>query len=403
MSPTGAAADHWVDASPGERHIVNADELADQDSPALAPSTAWEPIEPWPYGAWHYAQAVHAGASVLLFGAADERGGRTWVGGLDATRAAGAYDLRSDFWRPVADPPFMLLWASMVAVGGDVYCLTQRQTDARLAPELWTYSVLGNAWRPCELPDAADLRCVVAAAGTLALWGSAGPFGGDNPIRLFDPAIDQWWLTPAAPWEDHALQQLLGLSDGTLVRFDLPLQLTADFPAPHPAQSRWRIAVLEPDATQWRELPSPPVRGDPMLRDGWSALGRTIVRAERPEPGVLDIDTGEWHPLPAVPGGLDHGSPFRGSDTLNELAGAGDSVALANRWAFDPGRGVWIEVPPIPGSPHGLVSTASVWAGERLLLFGNARIERHGDGDDVETRYVPSQEAWSWRPVARDS
>jgi hypothetical protein len=408
-------------------------------APPEAAGGAWQTRAPWPYAPWLQATAAWTGAEALVFGTREEPDTPYTRLGIETGTAAGAYDPVRDRWRPVTPPPFDASCAQAVALGWVVYLLTGWTSREQQEPGLWAYSVPGDDWRRIPLPPEPfqQLPQLTGAGGRLVLW-ACSPWATGETVWLYEPIGGQWSKAPENPWVDCSLRQVVGLADGRIVRLDAPVEPRPDIGRPfgglvvtlggvheeieededdgddpgNPTH-QWRAAVLDPGATRWRTTPFAPVAQDLWSEARWVAVGGTIVSAHRgsrtarvpdhpsglaklPLGGVLDIDAGTWSALPQLPG-RDLGEPMRGQNTLREIAGGGTQVALHNGWAYDVARRLWIELPSIPDRDYGFMSAASVWAGDLLLLFANAAVERVED-DEYDTRVVRVHDGWAWQP-----
>lgn len=95
----------------------------------------------------------------------------------------------------------------------------------------------------------------------------------------------------------------------------------------------------------------------------------------------------QWRALPA------NANPARGSgdsDIDDVVANANGDFLFRRNDAFDSSRGVWWEVPKMPGDPSNPVA---IWAGNRLIVLSIA-VEREEHPDLKPRKY-----AWMWDPA----
>ena len=102
-----------------------------------------------------------------------------------------------------------------------------------------------------------------------------------------------------------------------------------------------------------------------------------------PYGGMLDVDGEAWVGLPNPPR-EGEGLPYGG-----EPVAGGGLVVSRQGWALDIDRLAWLRVDRPNGGPDG--GAATVWAGDRLVLFGGAR----SVGNAGELLGA----AWEWRPA----
>lgn len=409
---------------------------------APAKAGQWGTVTPWPYVAWYGVATAWTGKELLVFGGANPHdAGAQDVPGMPTGRAAGAYDPERDSWRPIAPAP--LHGSGLVVAGGTVYGLLQEPADrgGLKAEQLWAYDVPTDAWRRlADPPTAAHHSGITAAGSTLVTWEGNSYDPAAGPVRLYDIATDTWRVSPATPWGTYGNRSVAGLPDGRIVAVEAPARPIPTVPpsaatqCPDPCAEAhvvhggevrgpseenpapgWRAAILDPGAKAWRAMPRPRIAALSYAKGDWRLVAGKVVHlsvetlpaahvqggGKGPVPlgGALDPDAGRWEKLPVLPGEL-RGEPFKGRDSRLRIGAAEENLAAYRGWVYDGRHRRWVELPRIPGEQGGLAWSIEAWAGDRLLVFANATFADDEFGADLE----PVRKGWSWRAphVTRD-
>jgi hypothetical protein len=378
----------------------------------------WRAITPPPF-AWQWGEPVVCGWVMYVLQ-------HRLTGGHEDAIELWAYSVPGDIWRQVASPPGDVGYPPRVAVAGSVLVVWSPSLLGS-GPSMWLYDPASDSWRkappsPFEgdglrhvlgLPDGRIVRLdAPPMPWPTSVDSVAMAWVGDAETGTVEAAAQAAAAAAAFAVADNwnAFEEH-GEDDDGYEDHDGEYDPDAGDDA-HPLHT-WRAAVLDPGGSAWRVMPAAPVAAAFTDDTQWVVAGGRVVCARRgtskvhapddpsgtatvPHGGVLDVDAGRWEALPDLPG-LDFGEPDQGENTLRELAGGG-RAAVHNGWAYDPGRRVWIQLPEIPGREHGLASPAVVWAGDRILLFANARVEPT-PGEPFEVRPVPVRDGWCWGPL----
>lgn len=329
-----------------------------------AGAAGWTKIAPWPYAPWSNALTAWTGTELLVFGAPQQSPYGGPAPELNTDRAAGAYDPAANRWRKIARAPFSQYEAAIATAGNKAYALSFDMSSggALTKARLWRYDVESDGWRRLADPPAIVTNLAVAG-GTLAAWvdfpGSKSP-----SVQLYDIAANTWRSAPANPWVGFQDRQIVGLPDGRLVVLEAPPYAHPIPEDVQPPSLMWRAAVLDVGADAWRRLPpsgiatgritggSPDwalvagrlVNADP--RTVATAKGAGLHLGRLPLGGVLDVDAARWEPLPKLPGTpherleAPKGEPQPEQDwtTRDFLRVSGGDYALAYAGRTTPGR-----------------------------------------------------------------
>lgn len=383
---------------------------------AITPVTGWLEIAPWPYAPWLQALTAWTGSEALLFG------GRSSIGGpmpsLPVGEAAGAYDARSNSWRPLTVAPFELYAAQLVLVGDKAYVLAfdhELMGGSVVGAHLWEYAVATDSWRELAAPPDPLVGSLGALGDSLVVWNAVPRLSQSPPIQLYDIASNSWRAGPANPWRRYRARSIVGLEDGRIALVEAPDIVTMRRMRDEGEVPRWRAALWSPGTDNWQALPPSGIPVDTTGFDGWAAFENRIVHADprtrvysalgdTPVPlgGYFDLRTDRWKDLPSLPvkahvhRGSDKGDPRPeiGWNTRDLIRATGAGYALSYGWAYyDRAKG-WCEMPSIPGDQHGLDTFAAVWAEDRLLFWSNAEVDPTADSLGYRIKAAPLGRAW---------
>jgi len=314
-----------------------------------------------------------------------------------------AFDPEAGRWRQITTPPVPLTrsTASAVAHGGIVYILMGPQPGAFLA-----YHPADDRWE--HLPPPATRGTLVEAGDRLALFKYQDPEGDTDlwfdgtdqevaPDLLFDPETKEWFEIPPDP--------LIPSWDRSMVWTGTELVLLGVKLAPYPssAPSLYRAAVFDPGKGTWRLLPDSNLVITGGNRTWYFADGRLINPSlgssdggdtnpydrAYPQGGILDVETGEWLPLPDPPA-----NPYIPGTFIGYAAGSPSRYLSGYGWLFDPVTGQWESLPAPPDNssiPVPRNGSAVLFAGPDLVVWGGFLYGDDGRGEMVST-------GWMWRP-----
>jgi hypothetical protein len=303
-------------------------------------------------------------------------------------RDGAALDLTTGRWRPIADAPVPLGWASSAIVGDTVYLwITGSEWSPGAPPSFVAYDAGDDRWQELPLPQGEeDEWQALAAAGDLVVAYQGSQENGVRPDLAFDPSTRTWAELPRDP--------LIPSFDRTMVWTDDGLVLIGIEDVPQTGSrdpAFYRAAVLDLDARRWRRLPDSEIVGydptwfwsagrvvNPTLgaSDGGDvdAWGRSYSHG-----GMLDPASGTWSSLPDPPRpGRYPGVSIGGGDYVVSLMGAVLHVP----------SGTWFELLPPPQTAD--EGQAITWARDRLFVWGGVR----WDGEDATV----VSDAWFWFP-----
>ena len=372
--------------------VVGCGSQAAPGSQSSRASGSWVQVAESPLGPRESATLVWTGHEVLVLGGDTSPcpPNADCMAPADTPRAVAAYDPAADTWREVAPLPYSPQWPRAVATGNAVYVL-----DGGGAQPVrflsWTPDV--DTWQ--ELPAPPGRPTGLTAVGNQLVAYQTSLENGPAPDSVFDPATGEWTPLPEPPGTPGFDRTVFALGDHSLALLDLELVPNPGADGP----TLYRAAVLDLGTSAWRRLPASDVAG---LGAGWHAVGDLLISASTqtvdggevgnygrdvPTGGILDPENGRWSALPA-----------RADSAPGPAAGdvAGDDVVVTDGWALHVTHGRWERLPDLDGL-DGVGGQASVWAGDRLMVWGGARF-------DDET---PSGEllgtGWTWQPAEQSA
>jgi hypothetical protein len=297
-----------------------------------------------------------------------------------------ALDRGTGRWRTIADAPVPVTDLRAQVIGQVAYFLPH-PFGPGAGKGLLTYRVDEDRWQWQPVPfGAAEWYQLAVAEGRLVAY-----LGSDEQVRsadyLLDPETGSWTELPPDPLGELHSRTMAWTGD-ELVLFGNPLE---------PARSGppvVRAAALELATEDWRALPDSEILASaPWLVADGSLVNPTLGDADGgevdnwghsyPYGGRLDLQTGQWSPLPEPPAGIDHAAgAYAGSTAIYH--GVRDAV-------LDAATGQWVRLPAIPDS--GVTSRTVVAAGTDLVAFGGVAWDGGGSEPHLSNR------TWTWRPA----
>jgi hypothetical protein len=364
-------------------------QTAGEQSAQAGSAGHWTRIAPSPLSPREAAAAVWTGHEVLVLGG-DQSPCPPSAECVPPTdpppRDAAAYDPASDTWRRLADPPVSLGYAQPVVAGATVYVLTRNDQGA---VSVVGYNVEADRWSDLARP-AGDFSGLVAV-GDLVVSYQGSHENGVAPDTVYDPEKDTWTPLPASPLGSGFDRTMVALDDHRLVLLDL--ELVPNPNAEGPALTR--AAVLDLTDRSWQRLPDSEIvgLGGPWLRSGGLLVNPATASYDGgqvgnwgrsyPAGGVLDPDAGRWSALPAT------APPQR--QYLHVATVAGDSVVVTGDSVLHVRDRSWAALPDLPAL-HDVGSAATVWAGDRLFVWGGVRFDEEHPAGELRSA------GWTWRP-----
>ena len=308
------------------------------------------------------------------------------VAPADTPRAVAAYDPAADTWREVAPLPYSPQWPRAVAAGDAVYVL---DGGGAQPVRFLSWTPDGDTWQ--ELPAPPGRPDGLTAVGNQLVAYQSSLENGPGPDSAFDPATREWTELPQPPGTPGFDRSVVALGDHSLVLLDLELVPNPGADGP----TLYRAAVLDLGTSTWRRLPTSDVAGSGLVGTPSASCSSTPRR--RPSTAERSATTaGTSRPAASSTRATGRRSalPARADRAPGPAAGdvAGDDVVVTEGWALHVGHGRWERLPDLDGL-DGVGGQASVWAGDRLMVWGGARF-------DDET---PSGEllgtGWTWQPA----
>jgi hypothetical protein len=324
----------------------------------------------------------------------------------DSEIAAAAYDIKRDRWSalPLSGAPAPRSGATIAWTGREVIVwggvVEKKRQDgsasaqllndgARLDPET-------GEWRPMSSLGAPSPRSNAAAVWTgsrLLVWGGVGkrsnpyqcgPYDTCEPTAsgaMYDPETDSWTAISEAGAPKTLLWQRLLFTGSEAVLW----------PAAEPERT---TALFDPAKNAWRPIPATPEAvGELEYSSGFVEGGKLVVT--RSTTAVYDIARGRWREAPLLDGPhRDPQSPRSIPYQVRELienngrfivvvtpppAGSPPkTVYFVGR--FNAGKERWERAvfPQGGAAPAPLGGDVFVWAGDRLLVFGQRESATQG-------------------------
>lgn len=351
----------------------------------------WTELPPAPLAPRRSAHALWVGDRLLVMGGTDAPPCPPNADCIEPTEApfrdGAAYDPATKTWRPIAEAPVPLGYASTAVVGDRAYFLLggfgSSHPDVRAA--FLAYDAATDRWRELAMPRGKRTLMLAGAGTTLIAYHSTHEIEV-LPDLVYDPESDSWSELPPDP---------LGPSfDRTIVQAGSGLVLFGIELVPNPgaeSPSLYRAALF--DDGVWKRLPDSEVVGwNPIW---WAVDGRVINptierldggevnnwRRSYPAGGTLDVTDERWIELPDPPG---EPGEFTG------IYAAGDRYMVGGQGlVFDAKEGRWTNLPRPTGGPDG--EAAATWTDAGLVVWGGVRWKGSegalvGDG-------------WVWQPA----
>lgn len=353
-----------------------------EQRPAPDPATAgWSALPPGPLSARHSVLPVSVGDEVLLFGGRDTPlcppNARCIAPERPALTDAAAYDVRKRLWRDLAPLPVAAssYEAQAVVLGDSVHLLVSHGADAGAHLR---YDVGADTWE--RLPAPADSEVQLVAAGDVLVAYKGSQEGGRVlPDLLYNPTSRAWMPLPRDPLAPSYDRAMTWTGD----RLVLTGAAVTASPGGASGPSYVRSAVLDLASDVWTRLSYQSEMisyGTDRWWDGEQVVspyvqsfngGQTNGYGRAlPTGGRLDLDSGQWAPLPETP-----------------TPGQGRYRAASRRWitaaeglVLDTERDQWLSLPDHDAAVD--QAEAAVWAADRLVVWGggSARIADHRTG-----------------------
>ena len=335
----------------------------------------WAALPASPLSPRTEAHAFWTGERVLVIGGSD---GQPCPPNADCAMPVGppltdgaAFDPSSGEWAEIAPAPLPLGHLSGAVLSDVLYVFVQGLEPAPGRRGFLAYHVADNRWEELDAPPVPGVTNLeLVAAGDLLVAYHPSQESGVSPDLLYDPATGEWTDLPVDP--------LAPSFDRSAVWTGRELLLVGVEVVPNPNSARpslYRIAGLDLASASWRQLPDSEVlgwnptwfwAGDRLINPSiGSADGGQVNNWGRAFPfgGILDPVSGAWSPLPDTPAvanvyqGLSVGGP-------EFLVSSEGFVLHAPTLKWAP------LTKPRVGEEAG---AASVWAGDRLVLWGGVR------------------------------
>lgn len=364
--------------------VVALPRLGGEDDPAPAPAPpvggSWRAGAPSPVGPRWMPVSAWTGTEALVLGGGTDSPcppNASCVEDDPMARDGAAYDPETDSWREIAEAPVPIGYWFRSVVVGQTLVLFDGADGQWLA-----YDIAADSWSqlpppPVRLADPGSLAAldgrvyVVARSGQVLTLDVAGRTWSQLPVDDLEPR-----LTPYA---------VLPTDDGIFVcGSDPDVPDDGDTP-PFTIVDRW-------NGETWSErFPTTGTVGNQCAHwTGTRLVSNDLQTAtgldgNPPMGGRLDLETGEWTPLPNAP---DIEAPHRESWSPGAAEGP---LMLGWGYLYDDSDGSWTAI----GRPDSKVDSqqAGIWADGSLLVFG---------GVDERTAYVDpsgiSAETWIWTP-----
>ncbi len=307
-----------------------------------------------------------------------------------------AFDPSSGEWAEIAQAPLPLGHLSGAVLSDVLYVFVPGLEPAPGRSGFLAYhidrgellTVLDNRWEELEAPPVpGGTTLELVAAGDLLVAYHHSQELGVRPDLLYDPATGKWTDLPVDP--------LAPSFDRSAVWTGRELLLLGVEVVPNPNSARpslYRAAGLDLASGSWRRLPDSEVlgsnptwfwAGDRLINPSiGSADGGQVNNWGRAFPfgGILDPVSGAWSPLP---------DPPAAANVYQGLSVGGPEFLVSS-------DGLVLHVPTLTWAPLTKprvgeeAGAASVWAGDRLFLWGGVR----SNGAAA----VLVGDGWTWLP-----
>ncbi|GAB3270924.1 Kelch repeat-containing protein [Microbacterium lacusdiani] len=266
----------------------------------------------------------------------------------------------SGTWRTLAPAPMELRVPDAAFAAGQVFVNVGTSEGSAVL----VYDLAEDAWT--ELRDVPDLRSMMPVSdGERVLFVSPDDEHGERPDQAYDLDARSWSALPDDPFPSSFLRHAVSTPFGVVLS-GVPISDVAES-----APGFERLALLEPGAEAWRELPTT----GSIHPEGWVWTGERLVDPALggsdggeadgfgevlPYGVVVDLPGGVWSLLPDPP----DAEAFSG--WLHRVEGG--RYAVADGYVFDDRQGTWTALPQPDGRPT--TPGDAVWAGDRLVLLG---------------------------------
>lgn len=236
--------------------------------------------------------------------------------------------------------------------------------------------------------------------GGLTAPGARGMAPGARTLWVYHPGEDRWRAAGETPFDVHHT---------TLVGVNGRLYVLGGYDGAS-SQPTDRVHVYDPATTRWTAGPPMPTpRGalaSALLQGRIHTIGGTVARAAALDRGVHNVDVrggsvgthevfdpvrGTWERLPPMPTPRNHHVAGALDGVIVVSAGrGGQSRKITTTEIWDPREQAWRRAPPLPTGRSG--ATAAVLNGW-LYVFGGEGAPQGRTFDSAE-RFSPSKNRW---------
>ena len=315
-------------------------------------------------------------------------------------------DSASGSWKPIAEAPAPLAEPTRAVVVGDRLYFWAWPSFVQGAPQTgaWiSYDVASDEWKRLADPPLGEQPHIgLVRAGDTVIAFRTSEEHGETGDFVYDADSDKWTDLPRDPLSP-AFDRYMVWTGTEVVLFGRELVPNPGADGP----SLWIAAAWNPVTGQWRRLPDSEIIGG---YDSWFWVANRLVNPARdladggesgnygrpyPNGGILDPATGEWSDLPAPPEGrATCNEDNRGlSEGPRERAG-GPETAVLDGWALHVTQSRWERVACNPARAD--FAYASTWAFDGVVTFGG--YDAVAEPGQFPTDYKFKNDAWLWRP-----
>ncbi|MDZ5621658.1 Kelch repeat-containing protein [Nocardioides bizhenqiangii] len=335
-------------------------------------TSGWERVAASPLAPRDQAVAVWTGSEVIVVGGTT---GRPCSPDADcapppksAERADGAaYDPATETWREIAPAPAAVAGGHALWWDDRMIVVSDRLTLA--------YDPAADQWQRLDLHPSGlyEGGLVGTDEGPVAFSYDQRPRADDVSDWRLDLATGEWSALPHDPFAESYDRSMAWHEDRLWL---LSMDVEHHFGAHEGSPSR--IAVLDGDTWTVVDEETPDLTYGQRLvqHQGSFVIAPGSYRSDFAS-HAFDPETGEWRTLPGS-GGAERGCPL------------GDAI-VGPAWVAS-GNGLYsaspadaLAAPPCPGMPAPAVT---VWAGDRLFIWGGPNPDYDGNLDD----------GWVWTP-----
>jgi hypothetical protein len=326
--------------------------------------------------------------------------------------------IRGDSWERLPRPPANdvlrgLEQGSAVWTGRELVLLAEFAYSPPIPsgrpPDGLAYNPATGRWRalPAPPPDQSIGGGRVGAVWTgkevILLYATGAPIA-------YDPDANAWRLVARPPTGliSHAADPAPVWTGAEVLVWDGSNRDEATGKVIHGG----RGGAYNPATDRWRRLPRSPLSNRTWSIQAWTGRLLLVIagscgdegRSRCQDGAAYDPAANTWTPIPALAGGAiapETASAWTGSELVIWSATTSqDGLRIRNTArAYNPRTKRWRTLPPAPITPRRLAAT--VWAGDRLLVWGGIRQLPSGRlaYPDDGAAYHPGSNRW--RPLAK--